>query len=89
MEKMGEGTFSEVLKCQSMLDGKLYACKKMKHRYRRYNTGYFASLPFSPAYEHVFVFALSEDQVNKLREVQALKRLNPHPHVIDLKEVVL
>ena len=35
MEKMGEGTFSEVLKCQSMLDGKLYACKKMKHIYRR------------------------------------------------------
>jgi renal tumor antigen len=64
MEKMGEGTFSEVLKCQSMLDGKLYACKKMKHRYR------------------------SGEQVNNLREVQALKRLNPHPHVIELKEVI-
>jgi len=36
MEKMGEGTFSEVLKCQSLLDGKFYACKKMKQRYRRY-----------------------------------------------------
>ena len=36
MEKMGEGTFSEVLKCQSMLDGKLYACKKMKQKYRRW-----------------------------------------------------
>ena len=36
MEKMGEGTFSEVLKCQSLQDGKLYACKKMKHRYRRF-----------------------------------------------------
>jgi serine/threonine protein kinase len=46
MEKMGEGTFSEVLKCQSMLDGKLYACKKMKHRYRRYNT----SSATSPVY---------------------------------------
>ena len=33
---MGEGTFSEVLKCQSLQDGKLYACKKMKHRYRRF-----------------------------------------------------
>ncbi len=31
--KMGEGTFSEVLKCQSHLDGKLYACKKMKQKY--------------------------------------------------------
>ena len=33
---MGEGTFSEVLKCQSLLDGKLYACKKMKQKYDRY-----------------------------------------------------
>lgn len=33
--RMGEGTFSEVLKCQSLLDGKLYACKKMKQRYDR------------------------------------------------------
>ena len=30
---MGEGTFSEVLKCQSLLDGKPYACKKMKQKY--------------------------------------------------------
>ena len=34
--KMGEGTFSEVLKCQSHVDGKLYACKKMKQKYERY-----------------------------------------------------
>ena len=34
--RMGEGTFSEVLKCQSLLDGKLYACKKMKQKYDRY-----------------------------------------------------
>ena len=33
--RMGEGTFSEVLKCQSLLDGKLYACKKMKQKYDR------------------------------------------------------
>lgn len=33
--RMGEGTFSEVLKCQSVLDGKLYACKKMKQKYDR------------------------------------------------------
>ena len=33
---MGEGTFSEVLKCQSLVDGKLYACKKMKQRYERF-----------------------------------------------------
>jgi renal tumor antigen len=32
---MGEGTFSEVLKCQSLLNGKLYACKKMKQKYSR------------------------------------------------------
>lgn len=30
---MGEGTFSEVLKCQSLVDGKMYACKRMKQKY--------------------------------------------------------
>ena len=30
---MGEGTFSEVLKCQSLIDGRLYACKRMKQTY--------------------------------------------------------
>lgn len=33
--RMGEGTFSEVLKCQSLLDGKMYACKRMKQKYDR------------------------------------------------------
>ena len=33
---MGEGTFSEVLKCQNALDGKSYACKKMKQKYDRF-----------------------------------------------------
>ncbi|XP_011405604.1 PREDICTED: MAPK/MAK/MRK overlapping kinase-like isoform X2 [Amphimedon queenslandica] len=61
---MGEGTFSEVLKCQSLLDGKLYACKKMKQKYSNMT------------------------QVNNLREIQALRRLNPHPNVIELKEVI-
>jgi len=62
---MGEGTFSEVLKCQSLVDGKLYACKKMKRKYE------------------------SIEQVNNLREIQALRRLNPHPNIIELKEVIL
>lgn len=31
--RMGEGTFSEVLKCQSLVDGKMYACKRMKQKY--------------------------------------------------------
>ena len=31
--RMGEGTFSEVLKCQSLIDGRLYACKRMKQTY--------------------------------------------------------
>src|SRR6185437_4517408 len=28
------------------------------------------------------------EQVNSLREIQALRRLNPHPNVIDLEEVL-
>ena len=31
----------------------------------------------------------SVEQVNNLREIQALRRLNPHPNVIELKEVIL
>uniref|UniRef100_A0A7S3Q2L4 Protein kinase domain-containing protein n=1 Tax=Chaetoceros debilis TaxID=122233 RepID=A0A7S3Q2L4_9STRA len=30
----------------------------------------------------------SFDQVNNLREIQALKRLTPHPHIVDLEEVL-
>ena len=33
--RMGEGTFSEVLKCQNLVDGRMYACKKMKQKYER------------------------------------------------------
>ncbi|XP_066915513.1 MAPK/MAK/MRK overlapping kinase-like [Clytia hemisphaerica] len=31
--KKGEGTFSEVLKCQSIEDGQYYACKRMKQQF--------------------------------------------------------
>ena len=31
----------------------------------------------------------SQEQVDNLREVQALKRLNPHPNVVKLIEVIL
>ena len=30
----------------------------------------------------------SIDQVNTLREIQALRRLSPHPHIITLEEVL-
>ena len=33
--KKGEGTFSEVLKCQSIEDGQYYACKRMKQHFDR------------------------------------------------------
>lgn len=35
LSKKGEGTFSEVLKCQLKQDGSYWACKKMKQRYDR------------------------------------------------------
>jgi hypothetical protein len=34
--KKGEGTFSEVLKCQDLKEGALHACKKLKHHYKRW-----------------------------------------------------
>ncbi|XP_058596299.1 MAPK/MAK/MRK overlapping kinase isoform X2 [Neofelis nebulosa] len=62
--KIGEGTFSEVTKLQSLRDGSYYACKQMKQ--------HFGSI----------------EQVNSLREIQALRRLNPHPNILTLHEVV-
>ncbi|XP_069853649.1 MAPK/MAK/MRK overlapping kinase isoform X4 [Dipodomys merriami] len=62
--KIGEGTFSEVMKMQSLRDGNYYACKQMKQHFD------------------------SIDQVNSLREIQALRRLNPHPNILTLYEVV-
>uniref|UniRef100_A0A8C5PV80 MAPK/MAK/MRK overlapping kinase n=1 Tax=Leptobrachium leishanense TaxID=445787 RepID=A0A8C5PV80_9ANUR len=62
--KIGEGTFSEVLKTLSLKDGNYYACKKMKQLFK------------------------STEQVNNLREIQALRRLSPHPNILILHEVV-
>ncbi|KAL4238951.1 hypothetical protein ACF0H5_003655 [Mactra antiquata] len=62
--KKGEGTFSEVLKCQNIKDGSYWACKKMKQNYD------------------------SLDQVNNLREVQAMRRLANHANILELEEVI-
>ncbi|XP_068538837.1 MAPK/MAK/MRK overlapping kinase isoform X4 [Anas acuta] len=63
--KIGEGTFSDVLKTLSLRDGKYYACKHMKQHFE------------------------SIEQVNNLSEIQALRRLSPHPNILMLHEVVL
>ncbi|CAK0876056.1 unnamed protein product [Prorocentrum cordatum] len=62
--KKGEGTFSEVLKAQSIKTGKHVAIKCMKNHFD------------------------SIDQVNNLREIQALRRLAGHPNIIKLNEVL-
>jgi renal tumor antigen len=64
ISKKGEGTFSEVLKAQSIKTGKYVAIKCMKN--------HFTSL----------------EQVNNLREVQALRRLSPHPHIVKVLEIL-
>ncbi|XP_030070431.1 MAPK/MAK/MRK overlapping kinase isoform X2 [Microcaecilia unicolor] len=64
ISKIGEGTFSEVVKMRSLRDGNYYACKKMKQEFE------------------------SIDQVNNLREIQALRRLGPHPNILLLHEVI-
>lgn len=62
--KKGEGTFSEVLKCQHLKEGSYWACKKMKQTYD------------------------SLEQVNNLREIQAMRRLSPHANILELQEVI-
>ena len=61
---MGEGTFSEVLKAESIKTRQKVAIKCMK--------SHFDSI----------------DQVNNLREIKALQRLYPHPHIIQLLEIL-
>lgn len=64
ISKKGEGTFSEVLKAQSVQTRRFVAIKWMK--------------------DHFY----SIDKVKNLREIQALKRLTPHPNIIRLLEVL-
>jgi len=64
ISKKGEGTFSEVLKAQSIKSGKHVAIKCMKNNFD------------------------SIDQVNNLREIQALRRLAGHSNIIKLHEVL-
>jgi len=64
ISKKGEGTFSEVLKAQSIKSSKYVAIKCMKNHFD------------------------SIDQVNNLREIQALRRLAGHPNIIKLHEVL-
>ncbi|XP_015205583.1 MAPK/MAK/MRK overlapping kinase isoform X2 [Lepisosteus oculatus] len=64
IHKLGEGTFSEVVKTQNLKDGNYYACKTMKQPVE------------------------SLEQANNLREVQAMKRLSPHPNILQLHEII-
>ncbi|XP_076834277.1 MAPK/MAK/MRK overlapping kinase isoform X3 [Brachyhypopomus gauderio] len=64
IKKIGEGTFSEVVRVQNLKDGKYYACKTMKQS--------ISSL----------------EQAHNLREVQAMKRLSPHPNILRLHELI-
>jgi len=64
ISKKGEGTFSEVLKAQSIKHGNYVAIKCMKSHFN------------------------SQEEVNKLREIGALRKLSPHPNIIKLHEVL-
>ena len=64
ISKKGEGTFSEVLKAQSLKTGNYVAIKCMKNHFN------------------------SIEQVQRLREIQAIKKLSPHNHIVKLIEVL-
>ena len=83
--KKGEGTFSEVLKAQCIKNGKYVAIKCMKN--------HFDSLEQAPPCVHLARPGPAPPrpfgrQVNNLREIQALRRLSPHPGIIKLCEVL-
>lgn len=45
IKKIGEGSFSVVVKTQSLKDGKMYACKTMKQTINRWADKTFLSMP--------------------------------------------
>ena len=75
ISKIGEGTFSEVIKAQNIKTGKLVAIKCMKEKIS------IDKASISPLY-------LVISQVKKLREIQALKRLQGHQNIVTLYEVL-
>lgn len=86
ISKKGEGTFSEVIKAQSIKTSKYYAIKCMKSHFKnidQVSTGcMFVSLCVGISTCLVFM------QVNNLREIQALRRVMPHPNIVRLEEVL-
>ncbi|CAD8071310.1 unnamed protein product [Paramecium primaurelia] len=70
--KKGEGTFSEVIKAQSIKTSQLVAIKCMKQVFQTIDQ----------------VFNYFQFLVNKLKEIQALRKLQNHDHIIKLIEVL-
>ncbi|KAJ3155999.1 hypothetical protein HDU89_005562 [Geranomyces variabilis] len=64
MSKLGEGTFSEVLKVKQKKSGRISAMKRFRKHFK------------------------SIEEIETLREIQALRRLNPHQHIVDLEDVI-
>jgi renal tumor antigen len=86
ISKKGEGTFSEVLKAQSIKTQKFVAIKCMKNHFDSIDQ---VSLKLVFFFYPLEIFSnLCVAKVNNLREIQALRRLSPHPQIIKLYEVL-
>jgi renal tumor antigen len=81
--KKGEGTFSEVLKAQNVKDGTYHAIKCMKNRFDSID-----QVSHSNMSSITSIIQHNLYQVNNLREIQALRRLSPHEHIVPLEEVL-
>lgn len=82
--KKGEGTFSEVLKAQVRYRARCERFTTSRGRSSSQsikNGKYLAIKCMKNKFESI-------DQVNNLREIQALRRLSPHPNIIKLYEVL-
>lgn len=102
--KKGEGTFSEVLKAQNVKDGKYHAIKCMKNHFDSIDQvreqgavvllaqqGKLCVETGDNAIDPLPTLSNTQNpttQVNNLREIQALRRLSPHNHIISLEEVL-
>lgn len=78
LQKIGDGSFSDVVKCEEIATGKLYAAKVLRKVYRRYL--------FQIRFLWATVAIFSEKEMRCCAEVKAMQKVKWHPNLIRMLE---
>lgn len=77
VEKIGEGTFSDVLKVKEKRTGITFAAKRLTKAYTRYEI-------HLTLIEKIDAFFCSKMDVNDNKELEVLQKLENHPNVVGM-----